>query len=175
MPGFLVKFPFAGRPSSNSTTSPVVYKVRCIFSAILPVRRCGSRGTTRRALTTDPRITSFLSNHVFDFGCAPIAREKGWLASITNNAAGLDVKADVADGQPRLVAETGDESQEAPDVIKICSQSDGSADGAGALVSALLHQSDETEQVDFAAHGETGAHVFFGQAFRDLSCAGIAE
>jgi hypothetical protein len=38
------------------------------------------------------------------------------LASITNETAGLDVEGNISDRQPRLIAETSDEVQKAPDV-----------------------------------------------------------
>ena len=41
------------------------------------------------------------------------------LASVTNDTAGLDVEGTVSDRQPRLIAEAGDEAQEAQDVGKV--------------------------------------------------------
>src|SRR5580692_6178851 len=98
-----------------------------------------------------------------------------YLASIADYAAGFDVEADVADSQARLVAESGDEAEESPDVGKICGDPDGGANGAGAFVSALLHQAEEAYQVDVVSHREGGAHVFFGQALGNFPRAGIAE
>src|SRR5215472_7562325 len=97
------------------------------------------------------------------------------LASVADYAAGLYVEADFPDRQARLAAEGRDEAQETPDVTKIRRQADRRADGARALVAALLHQADEAMQIDVGAQAESGAHVLFGQAFGNFSRARIAE
>src|ERR1700752_3495224 len=65
------------------------------------------------------------------------------LASVADDAAGVDVEADFADGQARLVAEARDETQEAPHVAEICREANRRADRASAFVAAFLHQSHE--------------------------------
>ena len=129
----------------------------CATETLHPQKRISSQGTVHRK------------------GNNSITCEQCGLAPVANDAAGFDVEADVPDGQPRLVAERGDETQESLDIRKVRGDPDGSANGAGALVPALLHHAHEREQIDFVSHGEPGTHIVFRQAFRNFSHARIAE
>jgi hypothetical protein len=97
------------------------------------------------------------------------------LASVTDNAARIDIEAYVADGEARLVAEPFDEAYKAPHVGKVAGQPDGGANGARALVAAALHQPHKAHEIHIRSQCESGLHIFFGQALGCFSCAGIAK